>query len=142
MNYSCNSTKRLTLKYTSARFSVLNAIVFFVLTSCTCLVLSSCGNLYSENNKAPKPIKDSVAKDSIKAIEPLVLDTILFNQRLVKLTNGDSSGRWPVRTAYPNVGAILPFKRIVAYYGNLYSKQMGVLGEYPPKEMLQRLEGE
>jgi hypothetical protein len=51
---------------------------------------------------------------------------------LVHLANGDSSHRWPVRSAYPNPGAILPFNRIVAYYGNLYSRNMGVLGEYPP----------
>ena len=37
---------------------------------------------------------------------------------------------WPVKTVYPKDGAILPFSRIVAYYGNLYSKKMGVLGEY------------
>lgn len=46
---------------------------------------------------------------------------------------------WPAKTAYPNVGAILPFKRIVAYYGNFYSKGMGVLGEYPTDEMLMML---
>ena len=49
---------------------------------------------------------------------------------------------WPVKTVYPNGGAILPFKRIVAYYGNLYSTKMGVLGEYPLEEMLSRLEVE
>ncbi len=49
---------------------------------------------------------------------------------------------WPVETVYPNEGAILPFNRIVAYYGNLYSKNMGVLGQYPEDEMLQKLEGE
>ncbi len=47
---------------------------------------------------------------------------------------------WPVKTIYPNPGAILPFNRIVAYYGNLYSNKMGVLGEYPEAEMLQKLE--
>ncbi len=46
---------------------------------------------------------------------------------------------WPVSAAYPKYGAILPFSRIVAYYGNFYSTQMGVLGQYPPDEMLQRL---
>ncbi len=46
---------------------------------------------------------------------------------------------WPVEAAYPNAGAILPFKRIVAYYGNFYSKQMGVLGEYPAEQMLAML---
>ncbi len=49
---------------------------------------------------------------------------------------------WPVKTVYPNDGAILPFKRIIAYYGNLYSKKMGVLGEYPEAEMLARLDNE
>ena len=49
---------------------------------------------------------------------------------------------WPVKTVYPNGGAILPFNRIIAYYGNLYSKGMGVLGEYPEAEMLRRLDAE
>ena len=49
---------------------------------------------------------------------------------------------WPVKTVYPNAGAILPFKRIVAYYGNLLSKGMGVLGEYPENEMLAKLDVE
>lgn len=46
---------------------------------------------------------------------------------------------WPVKTVYPNARAILPFKRVVAYYGNFYSKQMGVLGEYPADQMLAQL---
>lgn len=49
-------------------------------------------------------------------------------------------GPWPVRSApYPGPGALLPFNRIVAYYGNLYSKQMGVLGQYPIPQMLAML---
>jgi len=51
-------------------------------------------------------------------------------------TNTDGLA-WPVSAAYPEVGAILPFKRIVAYYGNFYSKGMGVLGEYPEEVMLE-----
>ncbi len=46
---------------------------------------------------------------------------------------------WPVKTIYPDGGALLPFDRIVAYYGNFYSTQMGVLGEYPPAQVLQML---
>lgn len=49
---------------------------------------------------------------------------------------------WPVPPAkapYPDAGALLPSDRIVAYYGNLYSKQMGVLGEYPEPQMLAML---
>jgi hypothetical protein len=49
---------------------------------------------------------------------------------------------WPVKTVYPKAGALLPFSRIVAYYGNLYSTKMGVLGEYPEAEMLAKLNTE
>jgi hypothetical protein len=47
---------------------------------------------------------------------------------------------WPPKTVYPNSGALLPFNRIVAYYGNFYSKAMGVLGEYPPDVVIQKLQ--
>jgi hypothetical protein len=49
---------------------------------------------------------------------------------------------WPVKTVYPNAGAILPFNRIIAYYGNLYSTKMGVLGQYPEAQMLAKLNTE
>jgi hypothetical protein len=49
---------------------------------------------------------------------------------------------WPVTGPPPLPGAILPQKRIVAYYGNPLSKRMGALGEYPKDEMLQRLKRE
>lgn len=57
----------------------------------------------------------------------------------VRVVSTTTPSLWPVSTAYPNAGAILPFKRVVAYYGNFYSKQMGVLGEYPADEMLAKL---
>jgi len=47
---------------------------------------------------------------------------------------------WPVEGPEPLPGAILPHHRIVAYYGNPLSKRMGILGEYPPDEMLARLD--
>lgn len=51
-------------------------------------------------------------------------------------TNTDGLA-WPAEAPYPKHGAILPFKRIVAYYGNFLSKGMGVLGEYPEDVMLE-----
>jgi hypothetical protein len=42
----------------------------------------------------------------------------------------------------PLPGAILPAKRVVAYYGNPLSRRMGVLGEYRKDEMLARLKEE
>lgn len=47
--------------------------------------------------------------------------------------------RWPAAAPYPHGGAILPFKRIVAYYGNFFSTRMGILGEFEPAEVLARL---
>jgi hypothetical protein len=70
------------------------------------------------------------------------VDTADYNRLVKYLANGDTTGKWPAKSPYPLPGAILPFYRIVAYYGNLSSKKMGVLGEYPKDEMIQKLKGE
>jgi hypothetical protein len=49
---------------------------------------------------------------------------------------------WPVVCAAQLPGAILPAKRIVAYYGNPQSKRMGALGEFEKDDMLRRLNAE
>src|SRR5690348_11467784 len=46
---------------------------------------------------------------------------------------------WPAGPA-PLDGALLPARRIVAFYGNPHEKKMGVLGEYPPDQMLAKLD--
>ncbi|HEY4060524.1 MAG TPA: hypothetical protein VGM30_01420 [Puia sp.] len=115
---------------------------------CLALAVSACNGGHPDANKkgdnatAAKTKASAPAKDTIITEPAGPIDTALYNKRLKWLANGDSSGRWPVKTAYPLPGAILPFKRIVAYYGNLYSKRMGALGEYPPDEMLRRLQAE
>ena len=38
--------------------------------------------------------------------------------------------------------ALLPKNRIIGYYGNFLSTRMGVLGEYPPEQMLRMLKDE
>jgi hypothetical protein len=75
-------------------------------------------------------------------LRPVVLDTIKYDQLNLALSNGDSSGRWPVKLKYPMPGAIFPFSRVIAYYGNFYSKKMGVLGEYPTDTMFAKLNAE
>ena len=49
---------------------------------------------------------------------------------------------WPVKSPTPLPGAILPAKRIVAFYGNPLSKRMGILGELQPDDMLAKLDTE
>lgn len=104
---------------------------------------SADGQPVANDSAAITASKDTVLDPAKPAVtEAPVLDTVLYNQMVTKITNGDSSGKWPVKTAYPLAGAILPFKRVIAYYGNLYSTRMGVLGEYPKKEMFARLKAE
>ena len=105
---------------------------------CTPLILQACGGGHSST-----PKKDSVAAPAHDTVLPAAtlvpIDTAAYNLKLLYLAHNDSSSRFLIHKDYPLPGAILPFKRIVAYYGNLYSKRMGVLGEYPPNVMLNML---
>ncbi len=88
--------------------------------------------------------KNQIEKTEPEKTEPVkqVLDTAKYDEIVKSLSNGDTTGKWPAAAPYPLPGAILPFHRIVAFYGNLYSKKMGILGEIPKKEMLEKLKGE
>lgn len=83
----------------------------------------------------------TIEEDEVNLRTPV--DTAKYNELVKTNANGDTTGKWPVKNQpIPLDGAILPFKRIVAYYGNLYSKKMGALGEYEPKTMLSMLDKE
>jgi len=105
------------------------------------LIFSSCSEA---GNARAVADRDTTLPAKTEAIlyKPAPIDSASYKALLDHLTNGDSSGRWPVSTALPREGAILPFNRIVAYYGNLYSKNMGVLGEFPKDSMISRLKVE
>ena len=49
---------------------------------------------------------------------------------------------YPPAMPAPRHGALLPWCRVVTYYGNPLSKRMGILGELPPAEMMAGLERE
>ncbi len=101
------------------------------------LFFSNCnkGNAADTINN-PVVVKDVSTKQ--KKV-PSAIDPEDYNKRMLSLSNNDKSGRWPVKAVYPLPGALLPYKRIVAYYGNLYSKRMGILGELPKGAMLKKL---
>lgn len=91
------------------------------------------------------------AKEKKEEKKVATLDKKAYDAKMLYLAHVDptatstatSSRLWPVTdTPYPLAGALLPFNRIVAYYGNFYSKGMGVLGEYPKEEMLAKLRAE
>ncbi|MES2276096.1 MAG: hypothetical protein V4592_08735 [Bacteroidota bacterium] len=110
------------------RLRRLSAIVFSLTLLVACLTVSA---------QTVPAIEDMLIKTALRA------DTLRYDSLMKRLANGDGTGRWPVKTAaYPLPGAILPFKRVVAYYGNMYSKNMGVLGQYPTQLMLSKLQEE
>jgi len=108
------------------------------------IAIYGCGNGYPETKGATAVKAGAQKKDTVIETTPPIqpLDTAAYQLKVQQLVNGDSSGKWPVKGPYPLAGALLPFNRIIAYYGNLYSKNMGALGEFPRKEMLNKLKQE
>lgn len=85
------------------------------------------------NYVAPKPVPVSTTSTSTPVAKPVLP---VYSSS----SNVTVPGKlWPAEAVYPNGGAILPFKRILAYYGNFFSRNMGILGEYEPDEVLRRL---
>ncbi|WP_291132351.1 hypothetical protein [Flavobacterium sp. UBA7682] len=79
-----------------------------------------------------------------KIITPLetvgsIIDTADYDQRMWALNNNGTFENRKNKTPYPLPGAVLPYKRVVAFYGNLYCKRMGILGELPKDQMLNKL---
>lgn len=124
----------------------MHKIVWGIALTCA---LYSCSEGKSGSSSSAKG-KDTSAAAAVEK-EPDVttsnnngsIDTAAYNKKVLENANGDTTGKWPVKNQpYPLPGAILPFKRIVVYYGNMHSKKMGALGEYAPKEMWRRLNAE
>jgi len=105
-------------------------LILFIIVAC------------NENKKAGDNTKSEQQPEQVAEVIP-TLDTLLYDSKITAIANGDTTGLWPVKKQpYPLPGAILPFKRVVAYYGNLYSSKMGILGEYPPAELWKKLNAE
>jgi hypothetical protein len=114
------------------------AVVFGSFTNCTESTSKANGK---PNPKDSTALKTDTSEETANDTAPI--DTAKYNQKILQIANGDTTGKWPVKNQpYPLAGAILPNKRIIVYYGNLYSKKMGALGEYAPKEMWRMLNAE
>jgi hypothetical protein len=115
-------------------FALFIPSLFFFTSSCN---KNKMNNKENEVEKIATVTVDSFEKKAIANI-----DTVDYNKRMRALSNNDTTGRWPVKTPYPLPGALLPYSRIIAFYGNLYSTRMGILGEIPRAEMIKKLQGE
>ena len=109
---------------------------------CILLIVTGCSSGDSKK-KTVKTFFKELSEITEEKEEISIVDTLVYQQKIKALANGDTTGFWPVKNQpYPFEGAILPYKRVIAYYGNLYSKKMGILGEYPPAEVWRRLNAE
>lgn len=95
-------------------------------------------NASEEGEKEKTPKKAEVPEFNKEAYDARMISIANY----ASTTSTTTPRLWPPKTSYPNPGAILPDKRIIAYYGNFYSKGMGVLGEYPEDVMLGMLRAE
>lgn len=119
--------------------NVLLQILFFVFL----LNSSSCDRAKATDADIKKEKTTTLPPAIAVETKNSTIDTADYNQRMLALSNNDTTGRWPVKkTPYPLPGAILPYNRIIAFYGNLYSKRMGILGELPKDAMLKKLKEE
>jgi hypothetical protein len=138
------STKFLYVALTGAGIAVMLGVFFYV--------PKLAGVSYAGATSTPTMLPPKV----------LPLNTFDYDSRLLALAHVASSSpwyaaflqgtttasttlprpQWPVRRVYPNSGALLPFNRIVAYYGNFYSTGMGILGELPEDQVVAKLNTE
>ncbi len=119
--------------------SLILMLVFAIAFGGYKIVFSSSSSSQSPEKSVTTLLQEEEEK---KIAAPVIASPEEYDRKIKHMVNGDSSGKWPVKTGYPLEGSILPFKRIVSYYGNLYSKQMGILGELPRPQMLARLKKE
>lgn len=116
---------------------------FAPLLACLVFSISSCNSGQSaKENLSQDSVLNEKGTTTEKDYEKKTIDTTRYNQLLSAMANNDTTGLWPVKSPYPLPGAIFPFNRVVAFYGNLYSKRMGILGELPKYEMLDKLKEE
>lgn len=133
---------------TSAHFSKSTRFLIGLSLFCFLLVYTISfsdllGTQYSRADEIVGELKTLTNK-----VMPVKLDTVAYDQKMLALANYASTTAtttvraWPVKAPYPLPGALLPEKRIIAYYGNFYSTKMGVLGEYPTDVVKQKLRAE
>ena len=138
------------------RFLPLIFLVLLVIVGVSSYVLGF-SDLYAIHyNRADAATTSTSSNLANLPVTPVVpaLNTVAYDEKLLQIANEPvqkvsstststppKKQLWPVKTAYPLAGALLPFNRIVAYYGNFYSTKMGVLGATPPPQMIQSLEG-
>lgn len=112
-----------------------------------CFVFFSCENAPAAKSSqfidaAISEDADKIKKPDSLIVENNTFDEEAYNKRMLALAHDSITKRWPVKSPVPLSGAILPFQRVVAYYGNFYSRHMGILGSLPEDKLISNLNAE
>ena len=113
-----------------------------VVSTLIAFTIFSCSSAQSDPHTLTVNTKAKVDKPVSKPAAAVPFDTALYRKKFNLMLNGDSSEKWKFRGDFPLAGALFPHHRIIAYYGNLYSTRMGILGELPKPQMFAKLKGE
>lgn len=119
--------------------SMLSLFYRLAVVICISGLMYTCSPATREDNRAPLP--DSLqptTKESPNVFSADAKESTRYQRLLLHLVHNNPSEKWPVYGAVPLEGALLPYNRILAYYGTLYTPAMGILG-IPEKEMLAKL---
>lgn len=142
-------------------------IVYIVCLGAACIFPAACQNhqppTASVTQKSPqpqRPVSSGIGRPVVTPPQPFAQRSSTIGTELptqAQISSARAAGTtykagedpsfaqrkgWPKKYPTPLPGAILPHKRIVAYYGNPLSKRMGALGEFPKDEMFKRLKAE
>lgn len=77
-------------------------------------------------------------KATLDAAKPVVVDTLALKKQAMLRDSVKADSIVKANGQLP--GAILPGKRIIAFYGNIRSKGMGILGREPKDQMFRKFE--
>ena len=99
------------------------------------LALPACHTTTPETGKAGAPADSTVAV----ANKPAPIDTVKL--KLLAMQRDSLRADSIVKKSGQLPGAILPGHRIVAFYGNIRSKGMGILGREPKEQMFRKFDG-
>ena len=117
---------------------------FLPIAVCVVILFQGAAFSQDESEKPEPPAKEAVNSAPEAAGRPEKPENAPAKPKYLTGEDPELAAKngWPVEYPVPLAGAILPEKRIVAYYGNPRSKLMGALGQYPKDEMLARLKKE
>lgn len=119
----------LSLFYRSAAVMCISGLIF------------NCTPATREDRQTPAPDSKQASAEFSTVFSEEMKDTTRYQRLLLHLVHNEPSEKWPVYGTVPPEGALLPYNRILAYYGNLYTPAMGILG-MPEQEMLAKLKEE